>query len=68
MRNLTTLALVVMLVSINHTRGGYSVVAQGMSWIQCRAQLVNAGSGAWVDYRGDMRMLECRREAGDPDS
>ena len=60
--------LFVMLVSVNYTQGGYSVVGQGMTWIECRSALVNAGSGTWVDDRGNMRSLECLAEDGDPDS
>lgn len=60
-----TLALVVMLVSVNLTRGGYSVVAQGMTWGECNREKLLVGNGAWVDYRGNMRRLECRAEAGD---
>ena len=65
MRNLTTLALVVMLVSVNLSRGGYSVVAQGMTWGECNREKMLAGNGAWLDHRGNMRRLECRGEAGD---
>jgi hypothetical protein len=63
-RNLVTVALV-MLVSVNVTRGGYSVVAQGMTWSECRIQKALAGNGAWSDRDGNMRKLECRAEAGD---
>jgi hypothetical protein len=54
-----------MLVSVNLTRGGYSVVAQGMTWGECNREKLLVGNGAWVDYRGNMRRLECRAEAGD---
>lgn len=65
MRNLTTLALVVMLVSVNFTRGGYTVIAQGMTWSACRGEKMRYGNGAFVDHQGNMRRLECRAEAGD---
>jgi hypothetical protein len=59
---LATVALV-MLVSVNVTRGGYSVIAQGMTWGECRSQKMLAGNGAWYDQRGNLRRLECRAES-----
>lgn len=59
-------ALLVMLVSVNLTRGGYTVLAQGMTWIECRGLLGQYGPSAWPDRYGNIRQHQCRAEPGDP--
>ena len=57
-----------MLISSNLTAGGYSVVAQGMTWGECRAVLAAAGPGAFIDGAGHLRQLVCMAEQGDTEA
>lgn len=59
---------IVMLISTNLTYGGYTVLAQGMSWGECRALLAEFGPGAWVDRRGHLRHRECVLEQGETEA
>lgn len=65
---LAGLAVVVMLISSNLTYGGYTIVGQGMTWISCRAVLVNVGASAYYGLRGELRIRSCVAEPGDPES
>jgi len=61
-RRLRELTLV-MLVSTNITYGGYTVLAKGMTWVECYAVLAEVGAGAYIDRRGHMRQRGCKEEA-----
>jgi hypothetical protein len=59
--------LAVMLVSTNLTYGGYTVIGQGMTWVECYALIASVGAGAFIDHAGHLRIRECLAEPGDPD-
>lgn len=67
MKKLANIAAV-MLISSNLTYGGYTIIGQGMTWISCRAVLVDIGSSAYYDLNGALRIRSCMAEEGDPSS